>query len=167
MELSRAASLLSFIAALVIGTAVGYVGAERKVEVVVDPPIAWAPEPVIRSAPEPFVEDVPVRAEDLRGLWQGEWGGGGESCTIEIRRIDGNTFYGTLRQEGAEIAIVGTLDADARTVFIHETKVIKVGSTFSEWSLGTNFGTFSADGRTLTGTGIDRWGTYVWNASKN
>ena len=165
MNLSKAASVFSFFAALVIGIAVGYVGADRKEIVVVAPTVTVARMPVIETAPEPFVEDVPVRAADLRGLWTGTWGHG-ESCTIEIRRIDGKQFYGSLRQEGVEITIVGTLDTDARTVFFHETKVLKLDS-YSEWSLGTNIGSFSSDGRTLTGTGIDKWGTYDWNVSKD
>lgn len=167
MELSRAVSVLSFLGALVIGVAVGYVSHDRGEILAVDPPIALTPKPFIQSVPEPSVKVVQVRAQDLRGHWIGTWGYGRESCAIEIKRIDGNKFYGTLRKEGAEIAIAGELDPDERSVFFHETKVLKLGPHMSGWSLGTNAGSFSPDGRRLTGTGTDKWGSYGWDASKN
>ena len=108
---------------------------------------------------------TPIKAENLLGVWKGSWGHRREDCTIEIDRIKGNAFYGTLRKRGAEIAFAGTLDPDGRRIFFRETKVLKLGVHMTEWSLGENSGSFSPDGRTLTGTGHDKWGTYGWDAS--
>ena len=164
MKFSRVISTLSFIGALVVGIAVGYVahlGSDRTeiVSVMAVQDFAHAGS----------VDYVPVRTESLVGVWKGAWGygDGGENCRIEIDRIDGKKFYGTLRKEGAEITIEGTLDPKLRRVFFHETKVLKLGPEMSEWSLGTNSGQFSPNGRVLSGTGTDRWGSYSWVASKD
>jgi len=154
MCLSKAASVVSFLGALAIGVAVANFAAVTE-------------EPHIVQAPFFAAKFAPVRAESLLGVWEGTWGYDRARCAIEIDRVDGQKFYGTLRKEGAEIAIVGTLDADGRTVFFEETKVLKLGRNMSVWWLGKNGGTFSSDGRTLVGTGRDRQGTYRWNASKD
>src|SRR5215207_6146902 len=127
MDLQKAVSGLCFVGALVIGTAVGFVANFGTVT-------------PISVAPLPAGESVPVRAETLAGEWTGTWGYGGENCTIEIDRTEADRFYGTLRKEGAEIAIAGTLDPKLRRVFFHETKTLKLGPEMSEWSLGTNSG---------------------------
>lgn len=158
MHLSKAAAVLSFFGALAIGIAAGYTAGGSTEVVVVDEPREFHPIPVVKAAP--------IRAENLVGLWRGTWGYNRDSCTIEIDRIDGEKFYGTLRKEAAEIAFVGTLDPYGRKVFIRETKVLKL-DVYSGWSLGTNTGSFSSDARTLTGTGTDEWGTYGWDASKD
>lgn len=159
MCLSKAVSLVVFFGALAVGMGAAYVvgGGSVAEEGRVD--VSY------RLAPVREERTVAVRVEDLVGVWRGTWGYGRELCTIEIKRIDGNKFYGTLRKEGAVITLAGTFDAEDRRVFFHETKVVSLGE-YSEWSLGTNNGTFSPDGRTLTGDGIDRWGTYGWDASK-
>lgn len=160
MHLSKAAGLLSFFGALAIGIAAAYVAGG-----LTEQPVAV--EVSYTLSPVPAVEVVPVRAEDLVGVWTGTWGYGRELCTIEIERIDGEKFYGTLRKEGAVITFAGEFDAELRRVFFREIKVLKLGAHMSEWSLGTNSGSFSPDGRTLTGTGTDKWGTYGWDASKD
>ena len=116
---------------------------------------------------EPVVEDdvVPLRASDLAGVWRGSWGHASDACTIEIRRVDGTRFHGTLWDQGAVISIEGYIDPAERRVQFMETKVVRLGPGMKEWSLGINSGTISADGRTLTGFGTDKWGTYEWNAS--
>lgn len=126
---------------------------------------APAPVAIVRSLDVPAV--APVSIEDLVGTWPGTWGYDREPSTIEISRIKGEKFYGTLRKAGAVITLVGTLDPTTRTVSIRETKVVRLGPEMNEWSLGTNEGSFSADGRTLSGTGRDKWGEYGWDASKD
>jgi hypothetical protein len=147
MHLSKAAAVLSFFGALAIGIAAGYL-ADGRTEVV-----------------DELREFHPIPAENLVGLWSGTWGYNRERCTIEIERVDGEKFYGTLKKEGAEIALAGTLDPDGRRVFFRETRVLNLGM-YSGWSLGTNTGSFSPDGRTLTGTGTDERGQYGWDAWK-
>jgi hypothetical protein len=169
MYLTKAASVVSFLAAFVLGVAAVYF-------------VSFLIEPVdvaaLLDVPAPSQEtschfarfrSVPVQAEDLRGRWTGTWAYDGEQypydVEFDIDRVDGNKFYGTLRQEGAEIAFVGTVDADARSIYFRETKVIKLGA-FSQWSLGRNFGSFSTDGQTLNGRGKDEWAPFGWKVQK-
>lgn len=163
MKISRAAAGVSFFGALMIGIAVaGLFGA--------DPAVAVA-EPTskvtvtYKLAPMPAVENVYVDAADLVGVWRGTWDHDEVPCSLEIKRIDGNRFFGTLKQGEAEVDFEGNFDSRLRRVFFRETKVMKLG-VYGEWSLGTNSGGFSADGRSLSGTGVDKWGTYNWSLTK-
>lgn len=158
MELSRAASVLSFVGALVIGIAVGYSPDERRKILTAKAPVGFLP---LQAA-----EPTAVTAEDLVGVWRGTWGYNRADCTIEIHRTQGNKFWGTLRKGKAKVSLAGTLEAVSRTVSFRETKVVSHGE-YHPWSLGTNTGSFSRDGRTLTGTGSDEYGSYGWNASKD
>jgi len=158
MHFKKALSVLSFVGALVIGLAAGWI-ADNGVEVqaVVAP---------VYISPIPIAESVPVRAEDLLGRWKGTWGYERELCTIEILRVNGNRFSGKLHKDGAEIAFAGRLDPVERKLFFKETKILKLGA-YEGWSLGTNTGSFSPDGGVLTGIGTDEWGTYGWDAAKD
>ena len=159
MRLSKAAAGFSFLGALAIGTLAAFFVPSTAAE-----PVAVS----YRLAPMRTVIEraVPVQAEDLVGVWRGTWDHGQVPCTIEISRVEGNRFYGILRENDAEVAFSGTIDSGDRRVFFHETKVVRLGA-YGEWSLGTNSGAFSADGRTLAGTGIDKWGTYEWRLTKD
>lgn len=167
MKLSRAAAAVTFFGALAIGTAAAYVVAGGLSEVdsieLVKPPEVQVTYSLAPPAP---VRGVEVFAKDLAGTWEGSWGYDHERCMIEIKRVDGDRFYGTLRKDGAVISLAGEFDADGQRVLLRETKVVRLGEYMSEWSLGTNTGTFSLDGLTLSGTGIDKWGTYEWTVTK-
>ena len=108
----------------------------------------------------------PFRTENLRGTWKGTWGSNDGDCTLDVERVAGNTFYGTLRKEGAEIAFRGTYDPSSRRVSIVETEVLKIDEDMGKWSLGTNRGKLSDDGRIMVGGGTDEWGNYGWAASR-
>ena len=153
----KAAAVVSFFGAFVIGVALVYVADGSSLE-------AGTVEVSYKLAPIGAVEAV--QAEDLVGVWSGTWDHGRNHCTIEIDRIDGTKFYGTLRESGAVVSIEGYIDPAGRRVHFKETRVIKLGPAMREWSLGLNSGSFSPDGRTLTGFGTDKWGTYDWDASK-
>lgn len=163
MNLTKAIAAFSFFAALTIGAAVAYVANPVADEITVEE----LPQVSYTLAELPVEPLVSVRAANLVGSWKGTWGYGREFCTIDIKRVEGNKFYGALYKDGAVIAIEGTFHADDRRVFFRETKVVKLGSEMAEWSLGTNSGAFSPNGKILTGTGTDRWGTYNWDASKD
>ncbi len=102
---------------------------------------------------------------DLLGTWKGSWGYNAGDCTIEITRVEGEAFFGTLRKEGAEILFHGTFDPTSRALLFEETKVVRLGAKMSEWSLGENRGSISRDGRTMFGIGVDEWGQYTWAVS--
>lgn len=150
--------MVSFVGAFALGAGVAYLFAPAGV-VLKRTDCGFGPRVRV-------IQTVSLNAEDLRGTWTGTWGRNREYSTIEIERVLGNSFHGTLRKEGAVISIAGSLDPEKRTVFFHETKVRKLGTHMSEWSLGTNSGSFSPDGRTLTGFGTDKWGSYGWDATK-
>ena len=152
MYLPKAVSLLSFLLAFAIGVLPSYL-------------IPSGPTPCREVIP-PVFQPAPVSAENMVGLWRGTWDKDHASCTLTIDRVAGDKFYGTLRKKGAVVTFVGTLDANSRTVLIQETKVLDHGQ-HRRWSLGTNTGTFSLDGGTLSGSGTDEYGTYFWDATKD
>ncbi len=104
-------------------------------------------------------------ATDLVGTWKGSFGYNAGDCTIEITRVEGEAFYGTLRKEGAEILFKGTFDPASRALSFKETKVVRLGAAMSVWSLGENRGAISRDGSVMFGTGVDEWGQYAWAVS--
>lgn len=164
MKLSRAAAGVSFFGALAIGVGVAFLVGDAEAE---PPPAVTVTYKLTPMPARPaFIDEVPVYAQDLVGVWRGNWDHTHVPCTVEITRIDGNKFYGILKQGEAEVAFAGTIDVGDRRVFFHETEVIGLGA-YSEWSLGTNSGAFSPDGNTLTGTGIDKWGTYQFDLTKD
>ena len=159
-------ALISFFAAFLIGAVPGILMGEPAEAAEYGPFHPGEVTVTYKLSPVPGPEVTVVRAEDLAGVWRGTWGYGGETCSIEINRVDGVKFYGTLRKEGAVITLEGYIDPANRHVHFKETRVVKLGPAMSEWSLGLNSGTFSADGSTLAGEGTDEFGTYGWSATK-
>ena len=126
-------------------------------------------EPVVESAPSTTgsaVKLAPIRSENLLGRWTGTWGRDRAACTLDIQRVDGDKFYGTLTKEGTVVLFEGTLDAGERAVSFEEIKIVKLGPDMPSWSLGVNTGSFSVDGHVLTGTGQDKHSRYGWDAVK-
>ena len=160
----KAAAVVSFVGAFLIGALPAYLVGGVAEEAAIRPGEWRTVEVSYTLTPVAPVEAV--RAEDLVGTWSGTWGYEGERCTIEINRVAGRTFYGTLKKEGAVITLEGYIDPDRRLVHFKETRVVRLGPGMSEWSLGLNSGTFSADARTLAGEGTDEWGTYGWSATR-
>jgi hypothetical protein len=111
------------------------------------------------STPQPSpTPDVPA-AEKL-GL-VGSWGGtqNGGAATLTITSGDGNAFTGTKVQRTNQVSFVGTIDPATRRITIRETKLLK-GTPYdgkSGWSLASETGTLSADGRKISGTGTDEY----------
>ena len=168
MKLTRAAGVASFIGALAIGTGAAFLVNGPAERVATGVHVGYMPVPVRATVTVPGYDAraVAVDAADLVGSWKGTWGYGNERCTINIHRIDGNVFYGTLRKDGAVIALEGYIDPGTRRVSFKETRIVNLGAGMGKWSLGINMGSFSADGLALSGTGTDEWGTYNWEATK-
>ena len=113
-------------------------------------------------------QNVPLRvstASHLLGTWKGSWGYNAGDCALEITSVKGDEFSGTLRKEGAEIAIHGIFDPVSRAVEFRDIKVIRLGADMRQWSLGENRGSLSRDNRIMFGTGVDEWGQYAWAVS--
>jgi hypothetical protein len=168
MSLRKALGVFSFLGALGIGAGAAYVVNGTGEEVARGVYVSYMPVPQRATVTVPnTARYVRVDAADLIGTWTGTWGYGGGLCTIDIHRIDGTVFYGTLKKDEAVISLEGYIDPETRRVSFKETKVLKVNAAMGKWSLGINSGTFSPDGRSLTGTGTDEWGTYGWGATKS
>ena len=112
---------------------------------------AYDTTPAIAPVKPPAATMAPLTTESLLGTWKGTWDHNNADCTIEIRRVKGDTFYGTLRENGAEVLFEGTFDPKTRMLYLNETKVVRVGD-YAEWSLGRNSGVMSPDGHILVGT---------------
>jgi hypothetical protein len=163
MYLSRAVSVITFFGALVVGVASVWFVEIPLVPASDDMSVAAVEVP----APSAVVSTVGVHS--LLGHWKGRWGywddDQGVTSTLDIDRVRGNKFYGTLSQNGAKIAFEGTFDPFEQRVYFNETKVLKHG-IYSEWSLGTNHGSLSDDTRILSGSGQDSYGGYDWDFTK-
>lgn len=109
---------------------------------------------------------APVQASDMVGKWEGVFGQEQYACTLDIEGVDGDRFYGTLRQKGAEIRVIGTIDPVSHDISFLETKILSLGS-FPSWSLGTDRGALSYDGNSILGTGVGGTITYKWSFSRS
>lgn len=126
-----------------------------------------APLPSPTSTPTP---DVPAAEKlGLVGNWSGLQNNAASSLTIVGGQ--GNAFSGTKVTGDYQISFVGSIDPATRRVTIKETRVLK-GTPYSNgkgWSLGSETGTLSADGKKLTGKGNDQYNPktpYSWSYTK-
>ena len=164
MCLSRAASVITFLGALVVGVVSAWLVEVPLVPASDDLSVATVEVPAPRAVGCP----ASVGVQSLLGHWKGRWGYWGDqgvTSTLDIDRARGDKFYGTLSQNGAKIAFEGTFDPFERRVYFNETKVLKLG-IYPEWSLGTNHGSISDDTRILSGAGEDSFGGYDWDFTK-
>lgn len=120
-------------------------------------------------APTPTPEPPVAERLGLVGNWKGTQNNGAASLTIVSG--EGNAFSGTKYQGDNEVSFAGTIDPNTRRITMNETKVLK-GPTYSNgkgWSLGTETGALSADGRRISGKGIDEYNRkapYTWSYRK-
>jgi hypothetical protein len=105
----------------------------------------------------------------LAGSWSGIQNGNPASLTIVGG--EGNAFSGTKVQGVNQVSFVGTIDPKTRRVTMRETKLLK-GTPYSNgsgWSLASETGALSADGKKLSGTGTDEYTRktpYTWSYRK-
>lgn len=127
------------------------------------------PAPAPTPAPTP-APDVPA-AEKL-GL-VGKWSGtqNRRPATLTITSGEGNAFTGIKYQGDNQVSFTGTIDPRTRRMTIRETKLLK-GTPYSNgsgWSLASETGALSADGRKISGTGTDEYtrkSPYTWSYTK-
>lgn len=109
-------------------------------------------EEVGPSPEESTQATTPVSDKDLRGTWSGTYGNLGEPARLIVKTQKNGTFEGVIEQGDVQVGFNGTLD-QTRHLTMKQTKVIK--GSVSAWSLGTDSGTLSADGKQMSGTGKD------------
>lgn len=113
-------------------------------------------------------EAASAGGEDLTGAWTGTYGPLNNPATIVIKEHKDSRWSGVLEQGGTRVAFTGTIDDRSRKLTFKETEVISGGDG---WSLGENKGELSPDGRRMSGTGQDAFGSqlgmsYPWAFSK-
>lgn len=106
--------------------------------------------------------------QGLTGTWTGTYGPLGTPATLLIKEHKGDKWSGVLEQGGTRVAFTGAIEASSRKLTFKETEVISGGDG---WSLGENKGELSPDGRRMSGTGQDAFGSqlgmsYPWSFSK-
>lgn len=117
---------------------------------------AQAAQPVIQNTP------LAITPPNLSGTWVGTFSD--KATSLVITNVKGNDFSGTLISGKDRIAIKGTVTPGSQQVVIKETRILSKGSS---WSLGTDTGSFSPDGRTMSGTGKDAQNpSYSWSFTK-
>lgn len=99
----------------------------------------------------------------ITGTWTGDLNG--QPTTLVIKTQKGKSFSGTLSQAGFLIAIKGSLTTDNYQISFKETRILEKPSG-GIWALGTESGSISADGRSMTGEGRDGERTYSWSFSR-
>jgi hypothetical protein len=123
------------------------------------------------STPQPTpTPDMPI-AEKL-GL-VGKWSGtqNRRPASLTIASGEGNEFVGIKYQGDNQVSFVGSIDPATRRMTIRETKLLK-GIAYSNgkgWSLASETGTLSADGRRISGTGTDEYtrkAPYTWSYTR-
>jgi serine/threonine-protein kinase len=115
----------------------------------------------VNSAPvqPPSSIDAPT---NLQGTWAGTYGPAGNVTKLIINQKD-NELDGVLEQGPVRVRFKGTFDPQSRSVRLTQTELL----SGSDWSLGKDVGTLSADGKKLSGTGKDAIGgmmgiSYNW-----
>lgn len=122
-----------------------------------------------RPTPTPTPAVPVAEALGLVGTWSGSQNRNPASLTIVSEQ--GNAFSGTKFQGVNQVSFVGTIDPSTRRITMKETKLLK-GTPYtgkSGWSLASETGTLSADGRKMSGTGTDEYtrkAPYTWSYTR-
>lgn len=107
-----------------------------------------------------------IRSSDLIGTWEGLFDKAQYACTLDIEKVEGNTFYGTLKRQGDSVAVTGTIISKAREINFGPTKIVPIDNN-RDWRLAFNWGSFSNDGKFISGKGLVDSSTYDWSFTKS
>ena len=98
MCLRKAARVIPFFVTLAVGIAAGFIARSFGEVVPVNPPQTTPAVYTIASRP------ANIGLKSMVGTWRGSWGDDDYDCTLEISRVEGGKFYGTLRKAGFRVA---------------------------------------------------------------
>jgi hypothetical protein len=128
---------------------------------------------VASATPQPTPAPTPdVSVAERLGLI-GTWSGAQNRRPASLRIVsgEGNSFTGIKYQGDNEVSFVGTINPTTRHMTMSETKLLK-GTPYANgkgWSLATENGSLSADGRKISGKGTDEYtrkAPYSWSYTK-
>jgi hypothetical protein len=111
-----------------------------------------------QSAPSPSGKKL-----DVAGIWEGS--SDGSPATLVIRRSESNSYEGveTAGQFKDEMLVKVEVSPETRRIIFTEVRKLKGDN----WNLGTNEGTISSDGRSMSGTAKDAKNkSYSWSFTK-
>jgi hypothetical protein len=104
----------------------------------------------------------PAVQPDLLGTWTGTFNG--KSATLVVDKVKIGQFHGVLAVGNNRLEVTGYTSSGSQQVTIKETRVLSRGSN---WTLGTDTGSFTRDGRSMSGTGNDGISPqYSWSFTK-
>lgn len=126
--------------------------------------MAYSSEGMWKSEPPPVITNTAstVTQPSIPGTWTGTFSS--KPATLVINNGKGNDFYGTLTVDQTRLAVNLTVIPNSQQVIIKEVRVL---SKSPDWALGVDTGSFSNDGRNMSGNGKDsRGSTYSWSFTK-
>jgi hypothetical protein len=100
---------------------------------------------------------------DVAGIWNGS--SDGSPATLVIRRSEDNSYEGveTAGEFKDEMLVKVEVSPATRRIIIREVRKLKGDN----WNLGTNEGTISSDGRSMSGMAKDSKGkSYAWSFTR-
>jgi hypothetical protein len=106
---------------------------------------------------------VPGKTLDVAGIWEGS--SDGSPATLVIRRSEDNSYEGveTAGEFKDEMLVKVEVSPATRRIIIREVRKLKGDN----WNLGTNEGTISSDGRSMSGMAKDAKGkSYAWSFTR-
>jgi hypothetical protein len=95
------------------------------------------------------------------GIWNGTLNN--KQTSLLIYSAKGNSFSGVKVRSGVEVLFRGTIDPTTHGLTIEEYSVVQGNN----WSVGSETGQLSDDGKRITGKGRDKNSNYTWTYSKS
>ena len=108
-------------------------------------------------------QSTPAKTLDVAGIWNGS--SDGSPATLVIRRSEDNSYEGveTAGEFKDEMLVKVEVSPATRRIIIKEVRKLKGDN----WSMGTNEGTISSDGRSMSGMAKDAKGkSYAWSFTR-
>jgi hypothetical protein len=106
---------------------------------------------------------APGKTLDVAGIWNGS--SDGSPATLVIRKSEDNSYEGveTAGEFKDEMLVKVEVSPATRRIIIREVSKLKGDN----WNLGTNEGTISSNGKSMSGTAKDSKGkSYSWSFTK-
>jgi hypothetical protein len=118
------------------------------------------------SPSRPEATPSPAPQLNIVGTWTGKYTV--DPGTLIISNQDGDSFSGTLNSGGYLIAVSGRVNPETRQIVFTENRILKKDtSKYTSWTMGTNTGSVSSDGQSMSGKGKAKGQAgYSWSFTK-